>query len=282
MTHADGCAGERARHAQLVEIDRKLLRAGEHDHGRAADDDRDRHFLPAPAVLQPVQIAARPGRLARHHAHRQPVGRLQRRPIRTHVLDPRIGIARDAQGRREVGRSIEARRRDRHRQARQPAAGRAQVIACDDHLLAARRGHGHRRDRMRDRLHPCRADVFHRPAHADAIDVGRGGHRADDDRHVVAPPLRVDHVGEQERAPLLFRHAAEELPAHERMQLGILVDRPVDADKEAIGFEIGQMLLEIEPRPSLLRSRRLQGSRFVEHVRSAFHTGARAGTSASS
>ena len=32
------------------------------------------------------------------------------------------------------------------------------------------------------------------------------------------------------------------------MQLGVLVDRPVDADEQAGGFEIGQVLLEIEPR----------------------------------
>ena len=57
------------------------------------------------------------------------------------------------------------------------------------------------------------------------IDLGRGRERADHHRHVVAAALGVDHVGEQERAALVLRHAAEELPAHQRMQLGVLVDR---------------------------------------------------------
>jgi hypothetical protein len=36
------------------------------------------------------------------------------------------------------------------------------------------------------------------------------------------------------------------------MQFGVLVDRAVDADQETVGFEVGEMLLEIEPRPANL------------------------------
>ena len=35
------------------------------------------------------------------------------------------------------------------------------------------------------------------------------------------------------------------------MQLGVLVDRMIDAHQEALGLEIRQMLLQVEPRPGL-------------------------------
>ena len=156
----------------LVHVDRELLRTGEHDDGGTADHDRDRHLFAALAVLEPVQEAAGTGRLARHHAHDQPVGRLQRRPVGAHVLDAALGIARHTQRGSQIGRGIEPGSGDRHRQARQPAAGRAQGIARDDDLLAAWRCHHHGRDRLRDRLHPGRADVLDRPSHADRVDFG--------------------------------------------------------------------------------------------------------------
>ena len=40
-------------------------------------------------------------------------------------------------------------------------------------------------------------------------------------------------------------HAADELPAHQRMQFGILVDRPVDGVQEAALFQRLQMLVKI-------------------------------------
>jgi len=116
LRHLDREAGERTGDAELIEIDGELLRPREHDHGRAADHDRDRHRLPSLAILEPMQIAAGAARLPRHHAHHQSVGRFQRRPIGAHVLDPAVGVAGDAERGREVGRGIEAGRRDRHRQ----------------------------------------------------------------------------------------------------------------------------------------------------------------------
>ncbi len=41
--HADRLAGETAGDRKLIEIDGEFLRSGEHDHGRGADDDGDRH-----------------------------------------------------------------------------------------------------------------------------------------------------------------------------------------------------------------------------------------------
>ena len=96
-------------------------------------------------------------------------------------------------------------------------------------------------------------------SHAERIDLRRSRDRADHDRHVVAPAVRIDHVGEQERAPFGLRNAADELQPHQRMQLGVLVDRMVDPHQQATRLQIGEMLLQIEPRTRLLRAARLCG-----------------------
>ena len=214
-------------------------------------------------------IAAGAARGPRHHAHRKPVGRLQRRPVHAHVLHAGVGIAGDAQRRGQVGRGVEARRRHRHRQPRQPAAGAAQIVAGDDHLLARRGGDRHGRDRIGDRPHPGRADAVHRLAHAGRINVRRGRQRPDRHRHVVAPALGVGHIGEQEGAPLVFGQAAEKLPAHQRMQFSVLVDRVVDTHQQAAGFEVGEMGLEIRCRTARRRffggMAAAGGGRSVEH-----------------
>jgi hypothetical protein len=61
-------------------------------------------------------------------------------------------------------------------------------------------------------------------------------------------PPAVHHVGEQERATCILRQVALELPAHQRMQLGVLVDRPVDPHHQALRLERGEVLLEVERR----------------------------------
>ena len=99
---------------------------------------------------------------------------------------------------------------------------------------------------MGDRLHPGGADLIDLAAHADGVDVRRRRQRADHDRDVVLAAFGIGDVGEDKGAALVFRHAADELPAHQRMQLGVFVDRRVDAHDQAGGFEIGQMFLEIE------------------------------------
>ena len=80
------------------------------------------HRLFSRAIIYPVQITARAAD-ARGHAHAQAVRGFQRAAISAHVADSGFGIARDAQRCGEVGRQIKARRRDRHRQAREAAAG---------------------------------------------------------------------------------------------------------------------------------------------------------------
>ena len=120
--HADRLAGRAAGDRHLVDVDRELLRPGEHHDRRRADHDGDRHLLLALAILQPMQIAAGAGRLARHHAHHRAVRRFQRHAIGAHVAHAALGVAGDAERRGEIGRGVEARRRDRHRQGLQPLA----------------------------------------------------------------------------------------------------------------------------------------------------------------
>ena len=79
----------------------------------------------------------------------------------------------------------------------------------------------------------ARADFLDRAAHADRIDSRRSGQRADDNRHVVTPAVGIDDIGEQKSAALVFGNAAQKLAAHQRMQFGILVDGPVDANQQA-------------------------------------------------
>ena len=138
------------------------------------------------------------------------------------------------------------------------------MVARKHDLLAARRTDGNRRKGTGNGPHPGCPDGLDRLSHPDGIDLRRGRERADHDRNIVTPALRVRHIGEQERAPLVFRHATEELPAHQRMQLGILVDGAIDANEQTIRLKIGQMLLEIEPRAVLQPAARRDG-RLIEH-----------------
>ena len=92
----DRRAGERAGDAELVHVDGELLRASEHDYRRAADHDRDRHGFAPLAIFEPMQIAAGAARLARNHAHHQPIGGLERGTVGAHVLDAAVGIPRHA------------------------------------------------------------------------------------------------------------------------------------------------------------------------------------------
>ena len=101
---------------------------------------------------------------------------------------------------------------------------------------------------MRDGARPGFADLIDRLAHADRVDFRRGAERADRDRNVVAVAGAVHDIGEQKRAALLFGEPALELPAHQRVQLAVLVDGAVDAGHQAARFEAAQMFLEIERR----------------------------------
>ncbi len=162
---------------------------------------------------------------------------------------PESGILGDAERRGEIGRGVEARRRDRHRQELEPAVRLAQIVALDDDLLAARRVGPHRRDRMRDRLDPGAADLLDRRA---ACRANRSRPRPRSRR----PRPACRSAGRLQSTTLVNRkarrsasgNAADELQPHQRMQLGVLVDRMIDPHQEALGLEVGEVLLQVEPR----------------------------------
>ncbi len=262
--HADRLARDAARNGRLIGIHRELQRAGEAHDRRRPEHDRDRHRLLSLVVFEPMQIAARAAR-PRHHAHREPVVRLQRRAIGAHVLHAAVGIARDAERRREIRRGIEPRRRHRHGKVRESEA--LQIVALDHDLLAARRIDDDGRDRIGDGAVPGLADLLQRHAHADRVNARRGGERAHHHRHVVAPALRVDDVGEHERLAVVLGDAAQELPAHERMQLGVLVDRAVHMDQQSLPLQLLQMVLEVQRRSRPLRGRAAIVVRTIGHSR---------------
>ena len=155
---ADRLAGERAGDAHLVHVDGELLRAGEGDDRRAADHDRDRHRRLQLAMLQPVLVAAGAAD-ARGHAHAEPVGGFEPGAVGAHVLDAALRVLGDAERGGEIGRGVEAGRRDRHRQELQSAVGLLQLVALDDDLLArrGRRRAPARSDARRRRSRPGRS-----------------------------------------------------------------------------------------------------------------------------
>src|SRR6185503_10018166 len=68
---------------------------------------------------------------------------------------------------------------------------------------------------------------------------------ADHHGNAVLPALGIDHVLEQERLAILLRDAAAELPAHQRMHLGVLVDRAIDGHQQARLVERPEVVVKI-------------------------------------
>ena len=102
-----------------------------------------------------------------------------------------------------------------------------------------------RLDRIGDGVIPFGLDVGERRTHADAVDFRIGGNGADHHRHVVFAAEPVGDVGEQEGLALGLVDAADELPAHQRMHFGVLVDGPVDSAQQPALFQRGDMLVQI-------------------------------------
>ena len=182
---------------------------------------------------------------ARRHADRQPVRGLQSRPVGAHVLDAGFGIPGDHVGGGEVRRGIVAGGRNRHRQGIQPLVVAQQVMAGDHHLLARGVGDDVGRDRVAHGPGPERADVLQGNVQTGAVDFLIGGQRADHHGDVEAAAPGIGDVGEQEGPPIGFRDAAAELPADQRMQLGILVDGLIDGHQKPGRVQRREMLLQV-------------------------------------
>jgi hypothetical protein len=120
-----------------------------------------------------------------------------------------------------------------------------QRFALDHDLVANRRVDQLRRDRIGDRVIPLGLDVLDLGVHADAVDFRIGRDGADHNRDIVFAPEPVGDVGEQEGLAIVLVEAADELPAHQRMQFRILVDRPVDGAHESALLQNLQVLMKI-------------------------------------
>ena len=117
--------------------------------------------------------------------------------------------------------------------------------ALDDDVMTNRFVHQPRLDRIGDRVIPFGLDVLDLSLHADTVDLRVGGNGADHHRHLVFAPQPVGDVGEQEGLALFLIEATDKLPAHQRMQFRILVDRPIyDADEIAFAQHL-KMLVQI-------------------------------------
>src|SRR5262249_51027532 len=97
----------------------------------------------------------------------------------------------------------------------------------------------------------------------------RGGERAHRDRHVVAAAAPIDHVGEQEGTALILGEAALELPARQRVELAVLVDRPLDAHQQAGRLQRRPVLLEIKRGTGGCTAGATFSLRLIEHIESS-------------
>src|SRR4029077_7377204 len=88
-------------------------------------------------------------------------------------------------------------------------------------------------------------DLVERAAHAHAINLAARRERADHPRGGVAPGPRGHPSREEKRLALALLDAAAELPAHQRMQLGVLVDRALDGNQQAGALQRIEMVVQV-------------------------------------
>src|SRR6266571_6898657 len=98
---------------------------------------------------------------------------------------------------------------------------------------------------MGDRAVPLRLDFAQGGAHADRVDRAVRRDRADHDRNVVLAAAAIGDVREEERLPLGLVHPPDELPAHQGMQLGVLVDRPGYREQQASLLQLLEVLVKV-------------------------------------
>src|SRR5207245_11149357 len=94
-------------------------------------------------------------------------------------------------------------------------------------------------------LYPARVDFVEPAADADAIDFAVRGERTHRDRNLVLALLAINDIGEQERFAILLLDAAAELPPHQRVHFGVLVDRSVDDDEQAGLIERPDVIMQV-------------------------------------
>jgi hypothetical protein len=116
-----------------------------------------------------------------------------------------------------------------------------------DHDFLTRGGFDcHRRDRIRNRAIPAVLHLFGFAAHAEAIHLTIRGKRAYYHGKCKLAATPVNDIGEEESLALLFFNAADELPAHERMQFCILIHSAVDCHEQALLAQYLEMFVQVE------------------------------------
>ncbi len=98
---------------------------------------------------------------------------------------------------------------------------------------------------MGDRVVPFGLDFAQGRAHAGRVDRAVRRDRADHDRNAVFSAAAIGDVGEEEGLALGFVHSADELPAHQRVQLRVLVDRPVDGEQQPSLLQLLEVLVKV-------------------------------------
>ena len=114
-----------------------------------------------------------------------------------------------------------------------------------NHFLAFGLGDQAGRDRVVDGMLPLGLNGLDRSAHAHAVDLTVGSECAHHHRHRVPAPLGIDDMGEQKRLALGLVHAADKLPAHQGMELSVLVDGAVNDLQQAAAFELLQVIMQV-------------------------------------
>ena len=127
-----------------------------------------------------------------------------------------------------------------------PLPGLSSALPGDDDLVARRVVDDARLDRMARRARPS-ARRSRRARSPCRCGRSRGSPPARRPRPGcrICGLLAVDDVGEQERLAVLLLDAAAELPAHQRVHLGVLVDRAIDGDEQPGLVERAQVVVQV-------------------------------------
>src|SRR5262249_9650201 len=161
------------------------------------------------------------------------------------VLEAGVGVLGDEMAGREIGCVVPTGRRDRHRQAVEPAAVALEIRAGRHQLLAWRLRDEARRDRLGDGLDPGLPDLVERLAEAEAVDVAVRRQAGDQHGYVEATALGIRRLGKEEGLAFRLWNAAAILPAHQGVHFGVFVDRLVDDDEQPRARKREDVLVQV-------------------------------------
>src|SRR5262249_42282963 len=127
----------------------------------------------------------------------------------------------------------------------QPLAWSIELLTADHDLLTGSTAHDFRLDGGAQRAYPRRPDLIERHAHADAVHLAARRQSRGEDGGIEAGPVAVGRLSEQECLAVLLLDAAAKLPAHQRMHLGVFVDRLVHYDEQPLAREPAHVIVQV-------------------------------------